>query len=45
MLQAEYAPEPPINAGNLSDASEDVSEMMQLMFGPAAAEFKALASA
>lgn len=45
VLQAEYAPEPPINAGTLSDASDDVSEMMQLMFGPVAAEFKALASA
>lgn len=44
VLQAEYDPEPPIKAGNLADASEDVSEMMALMFSPVALEFKALAA-
>lgn len=45
VLQAEYDPEPPIKAGSLADASEDVGEMMELMFSPVAQEFKALASA
>lgn len=44
VLQAEYDPEPPIKAGNLEDASSDVSEMMELMFSPVAQEFAALAS-
>ncbi|MEM9501391.1 MAG: DJ-1/PfpI family protein [Pseudomonadota bacterium] len=44
VLQAEYSPEPPIKAGSLVEASDDVSEMMQLMFTPVAEEFRALAS-
>lgn len=43
VLQAEYDPEPPIKAGSLADASEDVGEMMELMFSPVAQEFRALA--
>ncbi|KWV92047.1 DJ-1/PfpI family protein [Erythrobacter sp. YT30] len=44
VLQAEYDPEPPIKAGSLADASEDVGEMMELMFSPVAQEFRALAA-
>ncbi|MDJ0977294.1 MAG: DJ-1/PfpI family protein [Erythrobacter sp.] len=44
VLQAEYAPEPSIKAGSITDASADVGEMMELMFSPVAQEFKALAS-
>ncbi|GMN14867.1 hypothetical protein [Altererythrobacter sp. MTPC7] len=41
--QAEYAPPPPIDAGTLETVSLVVSEMAQMMFAPAIAEFEALA--
>jgi cyclohexyl-isocyanide hydratase len=43
VLQAEYAPEPPIKAGHPTQASPAVTEMMQTMFKPLQAEFRALA--
>ena len=45
VLQAEYAPEPPIRAGHVDQASPAVAEMMQLMFTPVQAQFRALAGA
>lgn len=44
VLQAEYAPEPPICAGQVDQASPAVAEMMQSMFAPLEAEFRALAT-
>ena len=43
VLQAEYEPEPPIRAGHVDQASPAVAEMMQLMFTPVQAQFRALA--
>lgn len=43
VLQAEYAPQPPIDAGTLDAASGPVSEMMQTMFTPLLADFRAMA--
>jgi cyclohexyl-isocyanide hydratase len=43
VLQAEYAPAPPIRAGTIDQASPAVAEMMQTMFAPLEAEFRALA--
>ena len=43
VLQAEYAPEPPIAAGTLTTASAPVSSMMSQMFAPLAEQFRALA--
>jgi putative intracellular protease/amidase len=44
VLQAEYAPQPPIIAGSLATASPDVGNMMNLMFAPVAEQFRALAN-
>ncbi|MEM8963492.1 MAG: DJ-1/PfpI family protein [Acidobacteriota bacterium] len=44
VLQAEYAPEPPIEAGTLADASPLTGEMMQTMFASVQSEFRSLAS-
>lgn len=44
MLQAEYAPQPPFEGGTLETASDDMSEMYQLMFSPVVSEMRALAS-
>lgn len=44
VLQAEYQPEPPIKAGSLAEASDDVAQMMQLMFTPVADEMRRLAA-
>ena len=43
VLQAEYAPEPPIAAGTPETASAPVREMMETMFAPTMQEFAALA--
>ncbi len=43
VLQAEYAPEPPIAAGTLGTASDPVREMMETMFAPTVQEFADLA--
>lgn len=43
VLQAEYAPEPPIRAGSLAEASPLTGEMMQTMFAGVREEFRALA--
>ncbi len=43
VLQAEYAPQPPIDAGTLETASAPVREMAQTMFAPTVREFAALA--
>lgn len=45
MLQAEYAPEPPLPGGTMATTPADVGEMMSTMFSIAAAQFKALAPA
>lgn len=42
VLQAEYAPEPPIEAGTLATASPEVARMMRLMFEPISERFRAL---
>lgn len=42
VLQAEYAPEPPIVAGSVKTASAPVSNMMSQMFTPVAEQFRAL---
>lgn len=42
VLQAEYAPEPPIHAGSLATASPEVARMMSFMFEPVAERFRAL---
>ncbi len=44
MLQAEYHPEPPFPGGTLSSSPADVGQMMDDMFKPVAAQFKALAA-
>jgi len=43
VLQAEYAPEPPITAGSVAAASAPVGNMMSQMFAPVAEQFRALA--
>jgi putative intracellular protease/amidase len=43
VLQAEYAPEPPITAGSMATASAPVGDMMSQMFAPVAEQFRALA--
>ncbi|WP_285712689.1 DJ-1/PfpI family protein [Erythrobacter oryzae] len=43
VLQAEYAPEPPIIAGSMATASAPVGSMMGQMFAPVAEQFRALA--
>jgi cyclohexyl-isocyanide hydratase len=43
MLQAEYHPEPPFAGGTLATTSPDVAKMMDDMFKPVVAQFKALA--
>ncbi|MFM7404530.1 MAG: DJ-1/PfpI family protein [Erythrobacter sp.] len=43
VLQAEYAPEPPIVAGSMTTASPPVGNMMGQMFAPLADQFRALA--
>ena len=43
VLQAEYAPEPPIRAGSVEAASAPVGNMMSQMFAPVAEQFRALA--
>jgi len=43
VLQAEYAPEPPISAGSMATASAPVGDMMGQMFAPLAGQFRALA--
>lgn len=43
VLQAEYAPEPPIVAGSMTTASAPVGNMMSQMFAPVAEQFRALA--
>jgi hypothetical protein len=45
MLQAEYAPVPPYNAGTMATAPADVGGMMGTMFAPLAVKFRALAMA
>ncbi len=45
MLQAEYAPVPPYNAGTMATAPADVGGMMGTMFAPVADRFRALAKA
>jgi transcriptional regulator GlxA family with amidase domain len=45
VLQSEYDPTPPIKAGRLQDASEPVRDMMETMFTPLQAKFRALAGA
>lgn len=44
MLQAEYHPEPPFPGGTLTTTTPDVAKMMDDMFKPVAAQFKALAA-
>jgi len=43
VLQAEYAPQPPIVAGSMATASAPVGNMMGQMFAPVADQFRALA--
>jgi transcriptional regulator GlxA family with amidase domain len=43
VLQAEYAPEPPITAGSMATATAPVGNMMGQMFAPVAERFRALA--
>jgi cyclohexyl-isocyanide hydratase len=43
VLQAEYAPQPTIGGGTLASTSKPVAAMMQQMFEPVAAKFRALA--
>ena len=43
MLQAEYHPQPPFPGGTPATATADVAKMMDDMFAPVAAQFKALA--
>jgi cyclohexyl-isocyanide hydratase len=45
MLQAEYAPVPPYNAGTMATAPADVGGMMGTMFAPLADKFRATAKA
>lgn len=45
VLQAEYDPTPPIKAGRLQDASAPVRDMMETMFTPLQAKFRAAAGA
>ena len=45
MLQAEYAPQPPLPGGTLATTPSDVGQMMDNMFKPVAAQFQALAKA
>lgn len=45
MLQAEYHPEPPFPGGTLATTTPAVAKMMDDMFTPVAAQFKALAAA
>ena len=45
MLQAEYHPEPPFPGGTLATTTPAVAKMMDDMFAPVAAQFKALAAA
>jgi putative intracellular protease/amidase len=44
VLQAEYDPHPPIRAGRPQDASAPVREMMETMFTPLQAQFRAAAA-
>lgn len=44
MLQAEYHPEPPFPGGTLATTTPNVAKMMDDMFKPVAAQFKALAA-
>jgi putative intracellular protease/amidase len=44
MLQAEYAPEPPFKGGTLATTTPDVAKMMDDMFKPVGAMFKAMAA-
>ncbi|MEM6494919.1 MAG: DJ-1/PfpI family protein [Pseudomonadota bacterium] len=44
MLQSEYAPQPPFEGGTLATSSDDMSEMMQMMFAPVVEEIRLLAS-
>jgi putative intracellular protease/amidase len=44
VLQAEYAPAPPIRGGTMATTSEPVGQMMDQMFAPVAAQFRALAA-
>lgn len=43
-LQAEYAPEPPVNGGSLSEADPAIADAMDGMFATARAQFRQLAS-
>jgi cyclohexyl-isocyanide hydratase len=45
MLQAEYHPEPPFPGGTMASTPADVGQMMDDMFKPVAAQFKAMAKA
>lgn len=45
MLQAEYHPEPPFPGGTMGTTPADVGQMMDDMFKPVAAQFKAMAQA
>jgi cyclohexyl-isocyanide hydratase len=45
MLQAEYAPQPPLSGGTMATTPPDVGKMMDDMFAPLATQFKALAKA
>lgn len=44
VLQAEYAPDPTIKGGTMATTSAPVAGMMDVMFAPIAAQFKALAT-
>ncbi len=44
MLQAEYHPEPPFPGGTLASTTPDVARMMDDMFKPVVAQFRALAA-
>lgn len=43
VLQAEYAPDPQVKGGTVATTSAPVAELMNTMFAPVAAQFKALA--
>jgi putative intracellular protease/amidase len=45
MLQAEYHPEPPFPGGTIASTPADVAQMMDDMFKPVVAQFKAMAKA
>lgn len=45
MLQAEYAPQPPFPGGTLKSTPEAIGHVMDEMFAPVAAQFRALAVA